>query len=207
MYSEVESHGAIVKISSQRSLLKHAPLVVTLAGGVNAERWFEEEKVRIEARYRKLLKSSVEFEKRIRNRWRQKNREKNAHIARLEARIAKLELELRTLRIDPEEDTVADRSTKERKLLTLMVNDMGMVDIEVTEMVGMEKEVRGLPDEELDQMLASRLDLPYPVDAEVMDRSLARIEEPERLSQGGSYTGAPDMSHEPRPDERPAGEG
>jgi hypothetical protein len=181
----------------------------TLVGVVTDEfdRRLEEERTRVERRYREVLKNSVAFEKRIRERWRQKNREKNAHIARLEARIAKLELELRTLRIDPEEDTVADRSTKERKLLTLMVNDMGMVDIEETEMVGMEKEVRGLPDEELDQMLASRLDLPYPVDAEVMDRSLARIEEPERLSQGGSYTGAPDMSHEPRPDERPAGEG
>lgn len=182
-------------------------MIVTLADGVNVERWFEEEKARIETRYRKVLKSSVEFEKRIRNRWRQKNREKDVRIARLQARIAELEKELRTLKIDPEEDVVANRGTKERKLLILMTNDMGMVDIEEAEMAEMEKEVRGLPDEELDRMLATRLDLPYPVDAEVMDRSLARIEGPERLSQGEGYTGAPDMSHEPRPDERPSGEG
>ena len=42
------------------------------------------------------------------------------------------------------------------------------------------------------------------MDAEVLDRALARVEEPERLSEGGSggFTGAPDMSHEPRPEER-----
>jgi hypothetical protein len=71
-------------------------------------------------------------------------------------------------------------------------------------MVKMKDEVRSLSDEELDQMLASRLNLPYPVDAEVLDKALARVEEPERLSQRGSggFTGAPDMSHEPRPEER-----
>lgn len=68
--------------------------VVTLAVIVDAERRFEEEKARIEAWYRKVLKSSVEFEKRIRNRWRQKNREKNGRIAGLEARIAELERKL-----------------------------------------------------------------------------------------------------------------
>jgi len=61
---------------------------------VDAERRFEEEKTRIEARYRKVLKSSVEFEKRIRNRWRQKNREKNGRIAGLEVRLVELEREL-----------------------------------------------------------------------------------------------------------------
>lgn len=181
-------------------------MVVTLADVVDAERRFEEEKARIEARYREVLKSSVEFEKRLRDRWRHKNREKNGRIAGLEARIAELESELITLKTDPEEDAVADRGTKERKLVTLMVNDMGMVDTKETEMVRMEEEVRGLSDEELDRMLASRLDLPYPVDAEVMDRSLARVEEPERLSQSEGYTGAPDMSHEPRPEERTPGE-
>ncbi len=61
---------------------------------MDAERRFEEEKTRIEARYRKVLKSSVEFEKRIRNRWRQKNREKNGRIAGLEVRLVELEREL-----------------------------------------------------------------------------------------------------------------
>ncbi len=97
---------------------------------------------------------------------------------------------------------MADRGMKERKLLALMVNDMGIVDIEETEMAGMESEVQGLSDEELDRMLTSRLDLPYPVDAEVLDRALARVQEPERNSRHGDFTGAPDMSHEPRPEER-----
>ena len=64
------------------------------------ERRVEEEKARIEAEYRKVLRSSVAFEKKIRNRWREKNREKNARISELEARVARLEEELETLRTD-----------------------------------------------------------------------------------------------------------
>jgi len=77
-------------------------------------------------------------------------------------------------------------------------------DTEEPEMVKLKEEVRGLSDEELDQTLTSRLDLSYPVDAEALDRSLARVEEPERISQRGpgGFTGAPDMTHEPRPEER-----
>ncbi len=52
------------------------------------------EKAEIEARYREVLKSSVAFEKKIRNRWRRKNREKNACIAELEARVRELERRL-----------------------------------------------------------------------------------------------------------------
>ena len=39
-----------------------------------------------------------------------------------------------------------------------------------------------------------------------MNQALTRVEEPTRLSEGGlgGFTGAPDMSHEPRPDERPS---
>lgn len=68
----------------------------------------------------------------------------------------------------------------------------------------MESEVRDLSDEDLDKTLAERLDLPYPVDPEVLDRALARIGEPEHPSEGGpgGFTGAPDISHEPRPEER-----
>jgi hypothetical protein len=47
----------------------------------DAERRFEEEKARIETEYREVLKNSVAFEKKMRNRWREKNREKNAQIA------------------------------------------------------------------------------------------------------------------------------
>jgi hypothetical protein len=97
---------------------------------------------------------------------------------------------------------MADRETKERKLVALMVSDLG-TDSE-PEMVRMEEGVRAIADEDLNSTLASRLDLPYPVDEEVLDRALARVEEPERISQGetGEFTGAPDMSHEPRPEER-----
>jgi hypothetical protein len=95
-----------------------------------------------------------------------------------------------------------DRETRERKLVALMVNDLGIADVEESEMARMSGEVRALPDEELDRMLASRLDLPYPVDAAVLDRALRRVEEPAHLSEGGGFTGAPDMSHGPRPEER-----
>lgn len=170
----------------------------------NIERRVGEEKARIEAEYREVLKNSVAFEKKIRNRWREKNRQKNARIAELEARVAELERELKASRPNIEEESVADRQTKERKLIALMVNDLGIADTEETEMVTMVEEVRSLPGEELERTLANRLDLPYPVDAEVLDRALVRVEEPERLSEGGEdgFTGAPDMSHEPRPDER-----
>ena len=53
------------------------------------------EKEEVEARYREVLRTSVAFEKRIRNRWREKNREKNARIAELEARVRELERRLR----------------------------------------------------------------------------------------------------------------
>ena len=93
-----------------------------------------------------------------------------------------------------------EREIKERKLVALMVNDLGIADIEEPEMVRLGEEVRALPDEELDRTLASRLDLPYPVDAKVLERALGRVEEPERLS--GGFIGAPDLSHEGRPEER-----
>jgi hypothetical protein len=61
----------------------------------DVERRIEEERARIEAEYRQVLKSSVEFEKRIRNRWREKCRAKNERIAELEARVTELERRLR----------------------------------------------------------------------------------------------------------------
>ena len=60
----------------------------------DVDRCIEEERARIEAEYRRVLKSSVEFEKRIRNRWREKCRAKNARIAELEALVAELERRL-----------------------------------------------------------------------------------------------------------------
>jgi hypothetical protein len=58
------------------------------------ERRIQEERERVEAEYRRVLKNSVEFEKRIRERWRQKCRAKNERIAELEARVAELERRL-----------------------------------------------------------------------------------------------------------------
>jgi hypothetical protein len=60
----------------------------------DAERSAEAERARLEAEYRRVLKSSVEFEKKIRNRWREKCRAKNERIAELEARVAALERQL-----------------------------------------------------------------------------------------------------------------
>lgn len=60
----------------------------------DAEGRTEAERAGIEAEYRRVLKNSVEFEKRIRNRWRAKCREKNRRIAELEKRIAELERRL-----------------------------------------------------------------------------------------------------------------
>jgi hypothetical protein len=58
------------------------------------ERRIEEERARVEAEYRQVLKTSVEFERRIRDRWRRKCRDKNERIAELEARVAELERRL-----------------------------------------------------------------------------------------------------------------
>ena len=54
----------------------------------------EEDRARVEAEYRQGLKSSVQFEKRIRNRWRKKCLAKNRRIAELEERVAYLERRL-----------------------------------------------------------------------------------------------------------------
>ena len=58
------------------------------------DRRIREERARIEAEYREILKNSVEFEKKVRDRWREKNREKNRRIAELERRVADLESKL-----------------------------------------------------------------------------------------------------------------
>ncbi|MGH3144827.1 MAG: hypothetical protein ACRDTR_03400 [Rubrobacter sp.] len=58
------------------------------------ERRLGEERAKVAAEYRRVLKSSVAFEKRIRDRWRAKCRAKNGRIAELEARVAELERRL-----------------------------------------------------------------------------------------------------------------
>ena len=54
----------------------------------------EEEKDQIRAEYQQVLESSVAFEKRIRNRWREKSKQKNDRIAELEAKVEELERRL-----------------------------------------------------------------------------------------------------------------
>ncbi len=97
-----------------------------------------------------------------------------------------------------------DRETKERKMVALMVNDLGIADIEEPEMRRMNQEVQALSEEELNETLASRVGLATPVNETALENALARVEEPERASQDGpdGFTGAPDMSHEARPEER-----
>jgi hypothetical protein len=56
----------------------------------DVERRIEGERIRIEAEYRPLLKSSVQFEKKIRDRWREKCLAKNQRIAELEERVLDL---------------------------------------------------------------------------------------------------------------------
>ena len=60
----------------------------------DAQELIEEERARVEAEYRRVLESSVGFEKRIRDRWRAKCRQKNERIAELERRVAELERRL-----------------------------------------------------------------------------------------------------------------
>ena len=96
---------------------------------------------------------------------------------------------------------MADRQTKERKLVALMINDLE-ASMDLQDLSSAEKEVQALPDEELDKMLATRLDLPHPTDEETLDSALLHVEEPETLSGSpGNLTGAPDMSHNPGPGE------
>jgi hypothetical protein len=54
----------------------------------------EEEKDRIRTEYQEVLENSVAFEKRIRNQWREKSKQKDERIAELEARVEELEKRL-----------------------------------------------------------------------------------------------------------------
>ena len=94
------------------------------------------------------------------------------------------------------------RSTKERKLMALMITDLEL-DLGEMEMVEVEEEVRALPDEELDKTLAYRLELPYPLDEQALEQASSHIEEPELRpgEEAGSVSGTTDTSHELRPEE------
>jgi len=97
---------------------------------------------------------------------------------------------------------MTDRSMKERKLMALMITDLEL-DLGEMEMVEVQEEVRALPDEELDRTLASRLELPYPLDEQALERASSHIEDPEPRSRGeaSSVSGTTDTSPELRPEE------
>ena len=60
----------------------------------DVDRRVSEERARVEAEYRRVLESSVDFERGIRDRWRDKARAKNQRIAELEAQVADLKRRL-----------------------------------------------------------------------------------------------------------------
>ena len=93
-----------------------------------------------------------------------------------------------------------DRETKERKLIALMVNDLGP-GFGKKEMANLQEEVSVLSDPELDETLAGRLDLPPSAGEEALEQALLHVDE-RPGDDRKSFTGAPDMSHEPRPEER-----
>ena len=103
-----------------------------------------------------------------------------------------------------EKEAVLERSVKERKLVALMMGDLGISGTEESDVVRMNDEVGGLSDGELDRMLAERLELEGSVTDERLEEALVHVAEPEiSSSEGpGGFTGAPDMSHEARPEER-----
>ena len=86
-----------------------------------------------------------------------------------------------------------NRTTKERKLMALMITDLEL-DLKEPEMIQVVEELRALPDEELDKTLASRLNLPYPVNGQTMEQALDRIEEPDLLrgEEGMGFPGKAD---------------
>lgn len=98
---------------------------------------------------------------------------------------------------------MADRSKRERKMISLMINDFEAAKLDEARMSQLVGEVKSLSDDELARTLASRLGLPHATDETALEAALERVEEPEIIS--GSlerFTRAPDMSHEPRPEER-----
>ena len=58
------------------------------------QRECEEEKDQIRTEYQEVLENSVAFEKRIRNQWREKSKQKDERISELEARVEELEQRL-----------------------------------------------------------------------------------------------------------------
>jgi hypothetical protein len=71
---------------------------------------------------------------------------------------------------------MADRETKERKLVALMVNDLGP-GFGKKEMANLQEEVSALTDPDLDETLAGRLDLPHSTGEEALEQALSHVDE------------------------------
>ncbi|WP_047866282.1 hypothetical protein [Rubrobacter aplysinae] len=99
---------------------------------------------------------------------------------------------------------MADRSKRERKLISLMINDFEAAELSEARMSELTSEVENLSDEELGDMLTTRLGLSGASSEAELDEALDNVSEPELISGSGldDFTRAPDMSHEPRPEER-----
>jgi hypothetical protein len=103
-----------------------------------------------------------------------------------------------------QEAKMADRATKERKLVALMVNDLGPGFGEGGDGRSGRGGASGGRGPRRDASREARP--PDPADEEALEPALLHVEEPEIISgkDEGGFTGAPDMSHEPRPEEREA---
>lgn len=99
---------------------------------------------------------------------------------------------------------MVDRSFKERKLVALMVNDLEAAELGEQEMNRLTGEVRALSDEDLNETLISRLNLPQDIAESSLEEALSLVREPQVISseEPGGFSRAPDMSHDPRPEER-----
>lgn len=98
---------------------------------------------------------------------------------------------------------MVDRSKRERKMISLMVNDFEAAELSEARMKELTSEVEGLSDEDLDGTLKTRLGLPQGTGEQSFDEALDLVSEPELISgSADDFTRAPDMSHEPRPEER-----
>ena len=99
---------------------------------------------------------------------------------------------------------MVDRSFRERKLVALMVNDLEAAELGEQEMNRLTGEVRALSDEDLNETLISRLNLAQESSESSLEEALGLVTEPQVISseEPGDFSRAPDLSHEPRPEER-----
>ena len=88
--------------------------------------------------------------------------------------------------------------------MALMVNDLEAAELGEQEMNRLTGEVRALSEEDLNDTLITRLNLIHDASESSLEEALNLVEEPQVISseEPGGFSRAPDMSHEPRPEER-----